>query len=488
MLKWFKERHQFAKVAGLWADVTRFDPGDRGQVAVMASNMRKQVVVSPEDAWLTGLVNWMYNIPNEEYQRALAHNILEFLDFAEHKLIFSKEAYNTAREFAVAGLGQRHEHPSLEEAAGTKSRGFISAFQHLSENFHIQLDDVPSLHTVESSFEAMSPGLSDIAKTALVYKLVTFNFLGAMKLMADSGEAGSSATYRFIPPLYEKAKELALSAPDASVLASLTTTLDDNIQRFLNYYGLTPPTPHAVQENDNPDLAAALVLLQEIHWPGVNAILQQRADYQLRNYFAETSDYQSYLKDILRDVGLPYNDDDLLKRLNATLLVCSLLYMREQLACLPGYDEKKFVEAVHITLKRALRVFGGSEAYKERIGCIIACQKDLQTIARKQPTAIELEELVLRRASLSSLVVLLMKTRQMEFTNQYKRYAAGYRKGTLSKVACSVMAESGSKAHERLFKNKSRIDLALKRVYQVDENNIKNSATMAAFLKINDFQ
>jgi hypothetical protein len=92
MLGWFKERSKFAKLAGIWIDVTGLIPGDSGQIAVYASGILKQSPMTPEDAWLSALMNWTYNMPDVESKVMLADGLLKFLVDGRQQSLFSAEA------------------------------------------------------------------------------------------------------------------------------------------------------------------------------------------------------------------------------------------------------------------------------------------------------------------------------------------------------------------------------------------------------------
>jgi hypothetical protein len=89
-----------AKLAGLWADATRLDPGDGGQVAIMASNFIKMAGVRTEDAWLSALVNWSFNHPDPEARFVLASGIIRFLGIYGHSAGLSPECRDASRVIA----------------------------------------------------------------------------------------------------------------------------------------------------------------------------------------------------------------------------------------------------------------------------------------------------------------------------------------------------------------------------------------------------
>ena len=96
MFGWLKEKTKFAKVAGVWADVTDINPGDNGQVSVFASRIMAQSGMTPEDAWLSALTNWTYNMPDLESREMLANGLLKFLVDGRQYALFSDNARSSA--------------------------------------------------------------------------------------------------------------------------------------------------------------------------------------------------------------------------------------------------------------------------------------------------------------------------------------------------------------------------------------------------------
>lgn len=106
MLGWIVERTKMGKIAGQWASATQLDPGDRGQVAVMASGLIKSAGMRLEDAWLSALVNWTHNHPDPESKFVLATGIIRFLDIYGHSAGLSPECRDASREVAESLVGQ----------------------------------------------------------------------------------------------------------------------------------------------------------------------------------------------------------------------------------------------------------------------------------------------------------------------------------------------------------------------------------------------
>ncbi|WP_131038217.1 hypothetical protein [Pseudomonas jilinensis] len=83
-----------AKVAGLWADATQINPGDGGQIVMMASGLVKSANMRAEDAWLTALTNWAYNNPDPESRFILASGLVRFLGIYGFSAGLSPECRN----------------------------------------------------------------------------------------------------------------------------------------------------------------------------------------------------------------------------------------------------------------------------------------------------------------------------------------------------------------------------------------------------------
>lgn len=100
MLGWIAERTRMAKIAGQWVSATQLDPGDRGQISVMASGLIQSAGMRLEDAWLSALVNWTHNHLDSESKFVLASGILRFLDIYGHSAGLSPECRDASREVA----------------------------------------------------------------------------------------------------------------------------------------------------------------------------------------------------------------------------------------------------------------------------------------------------------------------------------------------------------------------------------------------------
>lgn len=100
MLQWLAERTRMGKIIGLWSDATQLNPGDSGQVAVMASRLIKVANMRAEDAWLSALTNWAHNHPDPEARFVLATALLRFLDIYGYSAGLSPECREATRSVA----------------------------------------------------------------------------------------------------------------------------------------------------------------------------------------------------------------------------------------------------------------------------------------------------------------------------------------------------------------------------------------------------
>lgn len=105
MLGWIIERTKMASIAGKWADATNLDPGDNGQVAVMASALIKATGMRAEDAWLSCLMKWMTSHPNLDASNRIARAMVCFLDIYEHSAGLSPLVRDAARLISEGVLG-----------------------------------------------------------------------------------------------------------------------------------------------------------------------------------------------------------------------------------------------------------------------------------------------------------------------------------------------------------------------------------------------
>lgn len=97
MFETLRNGHKLGAMASKWVDCTGLDPGDRGQIAKMASNLVANSVAQPEDAWLTALLKWMNGMPWPEDKVNVAQALIHFLDTYEGKIALSANTIIVAR-------------------------------------------------------------------------------------------------------------------------------------------------------------------------------------------------------------------------------------------------------------------------------------------------------------------------------------------------------------------------------------------------------
>lgn len=104
MLKRMIGRKKMASIYGKWADATNLDPGDNGQITVMASFLMKDTGMPAEDAWMVCLMKWMTGHPNPEASKQMARAIIQFLNVYEVKAGLLPATRAAARDLALKVL------------------------------------------------------------------------------------------------------------------------------------------------------------------------------------------------------------------------------------------------------------------------------------------------------------------------------------------------------------------------------------------------
>lgn len=97
-----KNAHRISTMGAKWVRVTSIDPGDKGQVLDLASSYIRTLSLSPEDAWVIAIVNWISGMPWPEEKCMLSRGLLKFLDAYDNKRPISPEVIEAARLAAHA--------------------------------------------------------------------------------------------------------------------------------------------------------------------------------------------------------------------------------------------------------------------------------------------------------------------------------------------------------------------------------------------------
>lgn len=102
MFRTSKAGHKLGAIGAKWARITNVDPGDKGQVAKLATQFMVADGLAPEDAWLTSLTAWMSGMPWPDSKAMLAQAMFCFLDAFDGDSVFSADVAESARQSAQA--------------------------------------------------------------------------------------------------------------------------------------------------------------------------------------------------------------------------------------------------------------------------------------------------------------------------------------------------------------------------------------------------
>lgn len=100
MFRTLKAGDKLGAIGAKWTKVTNVDPGDKGQVAKLATQFMSADGMAPEDAWLTSMTAWMSGMPWLDSKVMLAQAMFLFLDACESNSPFSADASANARQSA----------------------------------------------------------------------------------------------------------------------------------------------------------------------------------------------------------------------------------------------------------------------------------------------------------------------------------------------------------------------------------------------------
>lgn len=101
MFKTLMAGHKLGAIGSKWISATSVDPGDKGQVAKIATKYMVDGGMEAEDAWLTAMVNWMSGMPWPDSKLMVAEAIVRFLDAYEGKVALSANTILGARKAAL---------------------------------------------------------------------------------------------------------------------------------------------------------------------------------------------------------------------------------------------------------------------------------------------------------------------------------------------------------------------------------------------------
>jgi len=119
---------------------------------------------------------------------------------------------------------------------GVGKRSAISqAEKNMNRDFGFTLRDIPGSQSVEQIFQELSQAasLSPESQTALLYRLVVVDLLGAAKVLRDAGQGTSPEDLVWVVEMINGSADWSERAPDQAELESITSYLNSNIERFL---------------------------------------------------------------------------------------------------------------------------------------------------------------------------------------------------------------------------------------------------------------
>lgn len=121
-----------------------------------------------------------------------------------------------------------------------KNSGIKLAESNLKREFGLTLDKTPDKNSIVENFERMSSQgkLSQDAETALLYRLVIMNYLGACKIMRDNGQNFDPSDLVWLTEVSDRSIDWSEKAQDHVVLEQLTSQLNMNILRFFESFGI----------------------------------------------------------------------------------------------------------------------------------------------------------------------------------------------------------------------------------------------------------
>lgn len=266
MLGWIIERTKMASIAGKWADATNLDPGDNGQVAVMASALIKATGMRAEDAWLSCLMKWMTSHPNLDASNRIARAMVCFLDIYEHSAGLSPLVRDAARLISEGVLGgysnsdelsrlivQNKKKASIVQKTAVEFRkpaptmlensveaNFEAALAHIESLFCVDPKNLPGFYEVRSEYFLLSSRTELTRKGALslVERLVAYYVLYDAKIKLSKGSVGLSSKLFWIGQLVRNSNELAVDSGDQGRINIVSSGYAREIDSMLSQFGI----------------------------------------------------------------------------------------------------------------------------------------------------------------------------------------------------------------------------------------------------------
>jgi hypothetical protein len=266
MLGWIIERTKMASIAGKWADATNLDPGDNGQVAVMASALIKATGMRAEDAWLSCLMKWMINHPSFDASYQIAGAMIRFLDVYEHSAGLSpliRDAARLASEGVLGGYSNSDELSRLivrnkEKASIVQNLAleprkpipnilennneayFDAALVHIESLFCVDPKSLPGFNEVRSEYFLLSGRTKLTRKGALclVERLVAYYVLYDAKIKLRKGSVGLGSKLFWVGQLVRNSNEFAVDSGDHGRINIVSAGYAREIDSMLSLFGI----------------------------------------------------------------------------------------------------------------------------------------------------------------------------------------------------------------------------------------------------------
>lgn len=265
MLGWIIDRTKMASLAGKWVDATGIDPGDKGQVAVMAAGLMKVTGARAEDAWFSCLMKWMNNHPDYHTKELIALGVTRFLDIYGHSAGLSPEVKSAAMTIAEAIL--HGEYTNIQSSVNQQSEiyGTLSnavhfeqqekphtsptyrveadldlAVAHIEALFCVDATILPGFSAVKNEFYLLSERIKLSSKGAisLVERIVAYYVLGDAKNRIQKNETYVVPKLFWIAQLIKNSNELAVLSGDQDKINFVSAGHGREIEKMLRQFGI----------------------------------------------------------------------------------------------------------------------------------------------------------------------------------------------------------------------------------------------------------
>jgi hypothetical protein len=122
-----------------------------------------------------------------------------------------------------------------------KSGDLFRAEKNLEREFGLTLNKIPYKEPVIELFSSMSKqnNLSHEAQTALLYRLVVMNYLGAVDILRDNGEDTQAEDLVWLTDILNRSVDWSEKAKYHVALEQMSSPLNMNIETLLQSFGIS---------------------------------------------------------------------------------------------------------------------------------------------------------------------------------------------------------------------------------------------------------